>query len=74
AYCIPADKFLGPDEIALLHPKIAEEYMGLNPVTLRRDLDLLVEKRMLKVEKNKYRANYELLHSLLPETSAPCYQ
>jgi hypothetical protein len=32
---------------------------------------LLVEKKLLKAEKNKYRANYELLHSLLPETSVP---
>jgi Fic family protein len=71
AYHIPADKFLSLDEIAILDYKIAEEYMGLNPITLRRDLDLLVKKDLLKTEKNRYRANHELLHSLLPETSVP---
>jgi len=40
-------------------------------MTLRRDLALLVGKELLKGEKGKYRANYELLHSLLPGTSVP---
>jgi Fic family protein len=71
AYHISADKFLSPDEIVILDYKIAEEYLGLNPITLRRDLNLLVEKELLKTEKGKYRANYELLHNLLPETSVP---
>jgi Fic family protein len=71
AYYIPADRFLGLDEIAILNPKIAGEYLGLNPITLRRDLDLLIGKNLLKTEKNKYCANYGLLHSLLPETSVP---
>jgi len=40
-------------------------------MTLRRDLDLLTEKELLKIEKSKYCANYGLLHSLLAETSVP---
>ena len=61
AYHIPAGRFYSPDEIRILTKEIAEEYLALNPVALRRDLDFLVEKRLLKVEKGKYRANYELL-------------
>jgi Fic family protein len=71
AYRIPDNRFYAPEEIKILHTKIAEEYAGRNPVTLRRDLDLLVQKELLKVEKNKYRANYDILRSFLPETSAP---
>jgi len=71
AYYIPADRFYSPDEIVILNAKIAEEYRGKNLITLRRHLELLVEKDLLKAEKNKYRANYELLHGFLPETSVP---
>jgi hypothetical protein len=71
AYYIPADRFYSTNEIKILNIKIADEYLGLSPITLRRDLDLLVEKELLKVEKNKYRSNYELLHSFLPEASIP---
>jgi len=71
AYHIPAGRFCSLDEIAILSPKIAREYRRLNPITLRRDLDLLAEKNLLKTEKSKYCANYELLHSFLPETSVP---
>jgi len=71
AYRIPADRFYSLDEIMILTPEIAKEYRGLNQITLRRDLDLLVGKELLKTEKSKYRANYELLHSFLLETSAP---
>jgi Fic family protein len=71
AYYIPSDKFYSIDEIMVLNAKIAVEYRGLNPITLRRDLDLLVRKELFKIEKNKYRANHELLLSLLPETSTP---
>jgi len=69
AYYIPADRFLSVEEISILHTKIAGEYQGLSQQTLRRDLEQLVEKNLLKVDKNKYRANYELLRSLMPETS-----
>jgi len=71
AYSIPADRFYSLDEIAILNPKIAGIYRALNPTTLRRDLELLVEKDLLKTEKTKYCANYGLLHSLLAETSVP---
>ena len=71
AYHIPADRFCGPDEIGILNRQIAEDYRRLNPITLRRDLDLLAGINLLKADKNKYRANYEILHSLLPETSVP---
>ena len=71
AYYIPNDKFYSLDEIEILNSRIAKEYRRLNQITLRRDLDLLAEKNLLKTEKNKYRANHELLHSLLPETSVP---
>jgi Fic family protein len=71
AYSIPADRFYSLGEIAILNPKIAGIYRGLNPMTLRRDLDLLAEKELLLNEKSKYCANYGLLHSLLAETSVP---
>jgi Fic family protein len=71
AYYIPSDRFYNTEEIKILNAKIAGEYQKLSLLTLRRDLELLVEKEILKVEKNKYRANYELLRNLLPETSAP---
>jgi Fic family protein len=71
AYNIPADRFYSLDEIVILNPEIADIYRELNPMTLRRDLGLLVEKELLKTEKNRYCANYGLLHSLLAETSVP---
>jgi len=71
AYYIPADRFYGLEEIMILNPKIAEEYRELNQMTLRRDLALLVGKGLLKTEKGKYRANYELLQSFLPGASVP---
>ena len=69
AYYIPADRFYKIEEIRILNTKIAGEYQNLSLVTLRRDLELLVEKELLKVEKNKYRANHELLHNFMPEAS-----
>jgi len=71
SYYIPADRFYSLDEIMILNTRISEEYRGLSQTTLRRDLELLVEKELLKTEKNRYRANYELLHSFLPEASVP---
>ncbi|MCL2319833.1 MAG: Fic family protein [Treponema sp.] len=71
AYNIPGDRFCSLEEILVLSSKIAEGYRKLNAMTLRRDLNLLVEKNLLKTEKNKYRTNYELLHSFLPEISVP---
>jgi len=32
-------------------------------------LDILAERKLLKMEKGKYRANHELLRSFLPEAS-----
>ena len=69
AYHIPSEKYYSTDEIRILTVKIAEEYRKLNLITLRRDLDLLVEKELLKTEKGKYRANHELLHSFIPGAS-----
>jgi len=69
AYYIKADKFYSINEIRIINYKIADEYIGLNEITLRRDLDLLVEKGLLKTEKNKFCANYELLNSFLAGTS-----
>jgi hypothetical protein len=56
-------------EIRFLNPKITQEYIKLNEITLRRDLELLAEKKLLITEKNKYSANYRLLQNFLPETS-----
>ena len=70
AYYIPSDRFVGVDDILWLNPKIAQEYWGLNPVTLRRDLDLLIERELLTAEKNRYKANHRLLHSFVPRASA----
>jgi hypothetical protein len=78
AYYIPADRFYSIDEIMILNTNIAGAYRQLNKITLRRDLDLLTEKELLITEKStsrtgtyKYRANYDLLHGLLPEASVP---
>ncbi|MDR2543619.1 MAG: Fic family protein [Treponema sp.] len=71
AYYIPPDRFYSTSEIRILHINIAEEYQGLSPITLRRDLELLVEKDLLKAEKNRYCSNYGLLHGFLPEASTP---
>ena len=68
---IPSDRFCRIDEIKILNTKIAEAYGKLNQITLRRDLDLLAEKNLLKAEKNTYRAHYELLKDFLPEASIP---
>lgn len=70
AYHIPADRFYSPEEIRILSTRIAEEYRKLNIITLRRDLDLLSENKILITEKGKYRANHELLVRFLPEKSA----
>jgi len=69
AYYIPADRFYSMEEIKILNPKIAKEYMKLNWITLRRDLDLLVEKELLIVDKNKFCANYKLLNNFYSEAS-----
>jgi Fic family protein len=69
AYYIPADRFLGIEEIKILNVRIAREYKDLSPQTLRRDMELLIDKNLLKADKNRYRANHELLRSLMPETS-----
>jgi len=69
AYYIPADRFYSISEIRILNYKIANEYMGLNEITLRRDLDLLVKEGLLKTEKNKFCANYELLNNFMPGIS-----
>ena len=74
AYSIPGEKYLAIDEIAILNPRIAADYRRLSSLTLRRDLELLTKKDILKTEKNKYRANLQLLYSFLPATSAPIKQ
>ena len=69
AYHIPSDRFFSPDEIRMLTIEIANEYIRLNPVTLRRDLDILTQNKLLVTEKGKYRANHALLHGFMPESS-----
>jgi len=69
AYYIPADRFYSLSEIKFINNKITKEYINLNDITLRRDLEYLVDKRLLAAEKNKFRANYGLLQNLLPEAS-----
>jgi Fic family protein len=69
AYYIPADRFYSTEEIKYLNSRIAKEYINLSAFTLRRDLELLVEKKLLVMEKSKYSANYKLLQNFLPETS-----
>jgi len=64
AYYIPADRFCRLDEIMILSPRIAAEYWELNPVTLRRDLDLLTGEELLTANKSRYRANHELLYGI----------
>jgi len=71
AYYIPADSFYSNEEIKYLNKKITEEYIKLNAITLRRDLDLLVEEGLLVKEKNKYSANYGLLQNFLPKAWRP---
>jgi Fic family protein len=70
AYYIPGDRFLNMEEIIFLNPKIAKDYQKLNLITLRRDLDMLVEKELLIVDKNKFCANYKLLNNFYSEASA----
>ena len=70
AYHIPSNRFYSPDEIVIITAKISEEYRKLNPISLRRDLDFLVERKLLITEKGKYRANHELLLNFMPEISA----
>jgi Fic family protein len=69
AYYIPADRFYSMDEIQFINPKITKDYQKLNWITLRRDLDLLVEKELLVIDKNKFCANYKLLNSFFSEAS-----
>ncbi|MDR2964760.1 MAG: Fic family protein [Treponema sp.] len=69
AYYIPGDRFYNINDIKIINSRIAKEYMKLNDITLRRDLEILVEKKLLKADKNKYSANHALLQSFLPETS-----
>jgi Fic family protein len=69
AYYIPADRFYTTEEIKFINPKIAKDYLKLDRITLRRDLDLLVEKELLIIDKNKYCANYKLLNNFFSETS-----
>ena len=69
AYYIPPDRQYSPDEIRILNPQIAKEYLKLNPITLQRDLKLLTEQKLLVDEKGKYRANHALLHNFMPESS-----
>ena len=71
AYHIPGNRFLSLEEIIILNPIIASDYRKLNQITLRRDLELLAGKKLLIIEKGRYRANHELLHSYLPESSVP---
>ena len=66
---IPADRFYSLDEISILTVKIAEEYRKLNPIALRRDLDLLANKKILRAEKGKYRVNFEQLRNFMSEAS-----
>ena len=69
AYHIPADRFYSINEIKILNHKIANAYTNLNEITLRRDLEYLVEKGLLTAEKNKFSADYKLLQNFLPGTS-----
>jgi len=69
AYYIPADRFYTTEEIKFINPKIAKDYLKLNWITLRRDLDILVEKELLVMDKNKFCANYKLLNNFFSETS-----
>ena len=66
AYYIPADRFYSLDEIRLLSRGIAEAYINLNQITLRRDLDLLSIMGILKTEKGRYKVNHESLHKFAP--------
>jgi Fic family protein len=70
AYFIPDDKPSTMEEIRICHPKINRYYRELSDLTLRRDLEALVELKLLTREKQKFRTKKEQLRMFLPVSAA----
>jgi Fic family protein len=67
---IPGDRFLTKNEIRGFHPKIVRYCKSLSDLTLQRDLETLTDLGLLVREKQKYRANKELLRMFMPARAA----
>ncbi|MDR2739550.1 MAG: Fic family protein [Treponema sp.] len=74
AYYIPDKQFLTKDEIRSFHPKIVGHYRKLSDLTLRRDLETLLDLGLLTREKQKYRTRKELLQMFLSASAAEIHR
>jgi Fic family protein len=62
---IPMDHSLSLEEISLINPRIAKIYATYTERTLRRDLEELIELKLVVKEKETYRANNDILRTQL---------
>ncbi len=63
---LPTDKYLSTDEMTMTTPLIAKMYSQVNKVTVLRDIKELIELNLLKKEGRKYKANIEILRTMIP--------
>jgi Fic family protein len=63
---LPTDKFLSADEMIMVTPIIAQMYSKVNKVTVLRDIKELIEFNLLKKEGRKFKANIEILRTMIP--------
>ena len=63
---LPTDKYLSADEMTMTTPLIAKMYSKVNKVTILRDIKELYELNLLKKEGRKFKANIEILRTMIP--------
>lgn len=63
---VPTDKCLTIDELTVITPEIAKKYARVTKTTISRDLKELCDINLLKKEGRKFRANIELLKTMIP--------
>lgn len=67
----PTDKDLLLEEALLITPELALEYGRLNKITLKRDLKVLIEMELMKLENKMYSVRYDLLKGYFAKMRKP---
>jgi len=63
---VPANKYFSIDELAAITPDIAKKYAAVKKITISRDIKELCELNLLRKDGRKYKANIEILRTMLP--------
>jgi Fic family protein len=69
---LPIEQMFSINEIVLATAKIARDFANLSPKTVQRDLEDLIEMKLIVKEGNKYKANFTIIKNLVARKKLSC--